>query len=541
MRIALYGLPCAGKTTILSSLDDVCIVNGSAELNKMSNGCFKSLSEEEKNRLRIEYIRYLKSIEDEVVISDGHYSFLDNVVFTEDDAQAYDVFIYLYCSADTLLDRYSASEKNKKYAELSMTRIEHWQSFEIEHLRSECHRNDKDFYIINGEEITPEQFADFIEKIKGGYSSYKLAEELVCKIRSTYPEPCRLSLVDGDKTLIIQDSFRVCSNGYKTKTFDGDFYTGYQSLVFAAEEKNVNYDFSLLHRIEVNKHVYTRIQNDPYFVISAGITKLWEELAKIHGFRNVIADPLISADTKFYIVKMLKQLGYTVVAYGDSKNDLYMLHAADEGFLCTASSLSRSLRGADTRNLRLLYDKSPIILDHLFNASEIKEEVAICKSNSGINGSRLAAAHFSLGKKIGTEISKVIPSDDAAVLVLERGGRFFGDGVYMNFGGRFFPYNPSKEPLPSIDASVIVIVDSVINTGKSLLEVVNQLRIANPLSEIIIVSNVIQEKAVPILQDYKVFTVRISSNSFKGKNQATQIGNTGPDTADRLFNLIKQL
>ena len=111
----------------------------------------------------------------------------------------------------------------------------------------------------------------------------------------------------------------------------------------------------------------------------------------------------------------------------------------------------------------------------------------------------------------------------------------------MNFGGRFFPYNPSKEPLPSIDASVIVIVDSVINTGKSLLEVVNQLRIANPLSEIIIVSNVIQEKAVPILQDYKVFTVRISSNSFKGKNQATQIGNTGPDTADRLFNLIKQL
>ena len=105
MRIALYGLPCAGKTTILSSLEDVRIVNGSAELNKMSNGSFKTLSEEQKNRLRIEYIKFLMSLTDELVISDGHYSFLDNVVFTEDDAKAYDVFIYLFCSAETLLSR----------------------------------------------------------------------------------------------------------------------------------------------------------------------------------------------------------------------------------------------------------------------------------------------------------------------------------------------------------------------------------------------------------------------------------------------------
>ena len=539
MRIALYGLPCAGKTTILSSLEDVRIVNGSAELNKMSNGSFKTLSEDQKNRLRIEYIKFLMSLTDELVISDGHYSFLDNVVFTEDDAKAYDVFIYLFCSAETLLSRYACSEKNQKYAELSISRIEQWQSFEIERLRSECHKKDKDFYAINGEEISPSDFARFIDKIKRGYSSHKLAEEIVCKIRSVYPEPCRLSLVDGDKTLIIQDSFRVCSNGYKTKTFDGDFYTGYQSLVFDAEEKNVAYDYSLLNSIEVNEQVYTRIQNEPYFVISAGITKLWEELAIIHQFKNVIANPLISADTKFYIVKLLKLAGYSIIAYGDSKNDLYMLHEADEGYLCTTQKLSRSLKGADTRNLHLIYDKTSVVLNSCC-ASEITDEVAVCKSISGINGCRLAAAHFSLGKKLGTEIAKVIPSDDAAVLVLERGGRFFGDGIYMSFGGRFFPYNPSTEELPHIDATTIVIVDSVINTGKSLIAVIQQLRIANPSAEIIIASNVIQEKAVPLFQNYKVFAVRISSNSFKGKNQATQIGNTGPDTADRLFNLIKQ-
>ena len=154
MRIALYGLPCAGKTTILSSLNNVRVMNGSEELNKMSGGTFKTSTEEEKNNYRIKYIEFLMSLTDDLILSDGHYSFLENVVFTEQDAQAYDVFIYLFCSAETLLHRYACSDKNKKYAELSITRIEQWQNFEIERLRYECHRNNKDFYAVNGENMT---------------------------------------------------------------------------------------------------------------------------------------------------------------------------------------------------------------------------------------------------------------------------------------------------------------------------------------------------------------------------------------------------
>ena len=102
---------------------------------------------------------------------------------------------------------------------------------------------------------------------------------------------------------------------------------------------------------------------------------------------------------------------------------------------------------------------------------------------------------------------------------------------------KFFVYS-SKEELPTIQESTIVIVDSVINTGRSLLKVIEKLKAANQNVEIIIVANVIQEKALPLLQDYKVYAIRVSSNAFKGMNQATQKGNTGPDTADRLFNLI---
>ena len=538
MRIALYGLPCAGKTTILSSLKNVRVVNGSQELNKMSGGTFKALTEEEKNNYRIKYIEFLMSLTDDLILSDGHYSFLENVVFTEQDAQAYDVFIYLFCSAETLLSRYACSDKNKKYAELSIARIKQWQNFEIERLRYECHRNNKDFYAVNGEDLTAEVFAMFLEKINGGYGSYSIAEGIVKRIIEAYPNPCTMCLVDGDKTLIVQDSFRVCSKGYKTTIFDGNFYTGYQSLMFAEEEKKIEYDYELLNTIEINHQVYDNIRNNHYFVISSGITELWTKLAHIHGFKNVIASPLISADTKYYIVKLLQNKGYVIKAYGDSKNDLYMLQAANEGYLCIAERLSRSLVGANIGNLRLIYDKSLVVLNERC-ATELLDAIAICKSNSGINGNRLAQAHYSLGQKMGSELNKTIPSNDAAVLVLERGGRFFGDGVYMTFGGKFCPHNPSKEELPTIQESTIVIVDSVINTGRSLLKVIEKLKATNQNVEIIIVANVIQEKALPLLQDYKVYAIRVSSNAFKGMNQATQKGNTGPDTADRLFNLIK--
>lgn len=125
-------------------------------------------------------------------------------------------------------------------------------------------------------------------------------------------------------------------------------------------------------------------------------------------------------------------------------------------------------------------------------------------------------------------------------MVLERGGRFFGDGVYFGLGGTFYTINPKKDALPEIKQDIVVIVDSVINTAKSISKIINVIKTQNPKVEIIIATNVIQEKAVELLKNYPVFTVRVSSNYFVGNNQAEQEGKKGPDTADRLFNLIEQ-
>lgn len=75
MKIALYGLPCAGKTSLMKELKNIKIIYGSEELNKLCNGHFSDLAENEKKNVRIRYTEYVNNLKDDTIISDGHYSF----------------------------------------------------------------------------------------------------------------------------------------------------------------------------------------------------------------------------------------------------------------------------------------------------------------------------------------------------------------------------------------------------------------------------------------------------------------------------------
>jgi len=532
VKYALYGLPCAGKTTVFEGLT-IPVVHGSTELNRMASGRFSDLPDTEKNALRIRYAEQLKTRTGSF-ISDGHYSFLDNVAFTDSDGELYDVFIYLYCEPETISERLKSSDKNRGFVGLSVERIRKWQSFEIESLRAECHKRNKDFYVVK--DISADELQAFIDSIENGFSSFGLAEDIANQIMHFYPQPCDIHICDGDKTIIEQDSFRVCTGGHVTHVFDGNFYTGYQAFMFTKEVENLSYDTEKLSTVDLNGTIFGMVADKNYVILSSGIKLLWERLAEQFTLKNVIADTLISADTKYFVVKLLQEKGYTVTAYGDGRNDYYMMKQADKGYLYIGKYLSRSLRDSDLSEISLVYDRSSYILAD--NDSGIADDIAICKSDSGVNGARLADAHIRLGRKLGEVMRGFIPNINAAVIVLERGGRFFGDGVYTGFGGKFYSYNPKSDALPDIQQGLAVIVDSVINTGKSVLDMITKLKKKNPEIEIVIVSNVIQNDAVDLLQGYKVFAVRTSANSFIGSRQATQKNGKGPDTADRLFNYI---
>ena len=442
MKYVLYGLPCAGKTTLLSELTTP-VIHGSTELNRMASGRFSNLPDDKKAELRVKYAEWL-SERDDSFISDGHYSFLDDVVFTEQDGRLYDVFMYLYCDPESIAQRIQLSLKNERFSKLSVERIRKWQNYEIECLRKECHNRNKDFYVIR--DATSSDLQEFIDQIEKGFSSYTLAESIVDRITSIYSVPCELHMVDGDKTIIEMDSFRASTDNYTTHAFDGNFYTGYQSMKFTQESESLKYNMGILTTICLNEAIYSKIADKNYIVLSSGVKKLWDSLSELHGLRNVIANTLISADTKYFVVKLLQGKGYEVIAYGDGKNDYYMLRQADKGYLYIGSYLSCSLRDSDTAGISLIYDKSPYILADKDNNTT--DDIAICKSNSGVNGAPLADAHIRLGKILGEAMQGIIPHVDSAVIVLERGGRFFGDGVYTGFGGTFYSYNPKTDIFP---------------------------------------------------------------------------------------------
>lgn len=527
---------------MLNALDGIRIVSGSPWLNRYTGEKFSRLPENEKTEWRIKYTEYLANIADEHIISDGHYAFEDITVFTDADGDIYDVFLYLYCEPEEILSRLEVSEKNKKFASLTVEAISKWQNREIEGLRLACHKRNKDFYVIQSGNITATEFADFIDAVISGFSSYRLAVDLTAQIREWFHAPCELNIVDGDKTFINEDSFRLCSNGFTTTVFDGNFYTGYQSYLFEKEISLLPLQYEKLQDCTLNKHVWSRICNEPYVVLSAGVTELWKRLGVQMHIPHILASPLISADTKYYVAKLLRESGYRIKGYGDSKNDLYLLKEADEGYLCLGKRISRSLIDTDVSDFQLLYDTTLYILaDDRNEADEAAAlDIDICKSSSGINGPRLAEAHSRLGSRLGRHIRKVLPNIKTAVLALGRGGFIFGLGLYTGFGGQFYPYNPKNDPLPEIRSKLIIIVDSVINTGDSVQHVIDKLKKKYPGVQICLVANVIQKEALSKFKDYVLFAVRVSENKFIGKRQKTQVGNYGPDTADRLFNLLDE-
>ena len=159
---------------------------------------------------------------------------------------------------------------------------------------------------------------------------------------------------------------------------------------------------------------------------------------------------------------------------------------------------------------------------------KINELIAITKSDSGISGPALAMAHMELGKSLAGAFAALDPADTTIVTML-RGGLFFATGMYFNLRCKFQTYDPKKEEFVRPSTKNVILVDSVINTGKTIQKILER--------DMMIACCVINQKAVPLFDD-QLYTIRVSENSFVGADVSRQTGNAGPDTTMRLFNWI---
>ena len=343
MRIGLYGLPCAGKTTLMNQIQNMELVRGSEILHCMARNSygkeFRDLGLDEKDELRARLLNILKEKDNYII--DGHYAFGTQPVQPDEETVVFDVSMYLYTAPEIIQERMKASEKNRKYAEYD---IESWQRLEMEKIREKCHKLNRDFYIISD---NGRSFPDFLHALSTGFSCYRKGKEIGEEILDLIPGK-NIVISDGDKTLAVQDTeYHFTHKG--TKVFDGNFYTGYQTWLHWREREPFEFDSKVIH---LREKILSAVQNRGV-VISSGPEKVWKLIAEDKKIPLFTGND-ISADTKYFVVKILREAGKLVTAYGDSMSDYYMLREADMGILLWNGRFSRSLKERDISHFYIM-------------------------------------------------------------------------------------------------------------------------------------------------------------------------------------------
>lgn len=160
-------------------------------------------------------------------------------------------------------------------------------------------------------------------------------------------------------------------------------------------------------------------------------------------------------------------------------------------------------------------------------------QILIEESRSSKNmGPKLVKTHVDLGEVIGKELSNNLDVKDITIIAIMRAGLPFAQGIWQHFPyAQFLPIktvNDLKAYDLYLNNRTIIVVDSVVNTGKSILPILNYINDKN--NNIIVATNVINNKAVSLLSEFKLHTIRISTNSY--------VGTKTIDTGNRLFNTI---
>jgi phosphoserine phosphatase/uracil phosphoribosyltransferase len=140
---------------------------------------------------------------------------------------------------------------------------------------------------------------------------------------------------------------------------------------------------------------------------------------------------------------------------------------------------------------------------------------------------------------------RLAAEESTLIISLMRGGDPMARGVHNAFPNAkylhaFTPANITATTLLAASVETVLLVDSVINTGKSILEFATHIRALNPSVTIVVVAGVVQEACLQWDSVFRVealriggisvVALRVSANKFTGKGAT--------DTGNRLFNTV---
>lgn len=166
-----------------------------------------------------------------------------------------------------------------------------------------------------------------------------------------------------------------------------------------------------------------------------------------------------------------------------------------------------------------------------------------------ISSTELCKIHFEMGKYLAhqmldefklmeTEIKHVqgiktgcelADKNNIAIFALMRAGLYAAEGIRSVFtDSQFFPVKEIDNN--DLENKIIIVVDAVINTGKSIEKAIEHLRKSKP-RKIFVATLIMQKDALHLADKYSdiyFYALRVSENKYVGKG--------GTDTGNRLFN-----
>jgi len=168
----------------------------------------------------------------------------------------------------------------------------------------------------------------------------------------------------------------------------------------------------------------------------------------------------------------------------------------------------------------------------------IIDDISVTKSDSKVCGLKLREAHERLGAELAKEmcLQEFHRGEKVDIIILMRSGLSFGLGVaksieLMGHATRIFFDKLPNDSDNELWKNPVVIVDSVINSGDSILKLLK----TTTERRFIVLANVISSISLEKFSDFSTYVVRISENYFVGSHVKTVDGGLGPDTGDRLF------
>ncbi len=130
------------------------------------------------------------------------------------------------------------------------------------------------------------------------------------------------------------------------------------------------------------------------------------------------------------------------------------------------------------------------------------------------------------GIKTGSELAD---KNNIVIFALMRAGLYAAEGVRSVFtDSQFFP--GTEIDSNDLEDKIIIVVDAVINTGKSIEKAIEHLR-KSKAKKIFVATLIMQKDALHFADKYSdiyFYALRVSENKYVGKG--------GTDTGNRLFN-----